>query len=97
MHPRVLIAIVLFACATSIASAQDSPTPATGNGQPPATWNLANDVLATANQISFNQGSRGVWYFLESRDLRSQRAELPAATRVQIAVPELSGPVRVIA
>ena len=67
MHPRVLIAIVLFVCATSIASAQDSPTPATGNGQPPATWNLANDVPATANQISFNHGSRGVWYFLESR------------------------------
>jgi len=59
--------MVLFACAASVGSAQGSPTPETGSGQPVPRWNLANDLLATRNQISFNQGSRDVWYFLESR------------------------------
>jgi hypothetical protein len=65
MRSRVLIAIIAFASAAAALSAQDSPTPVTTNGQ--ATWTLTTDLLATANQISFNQGSRGVWYFLESR------------------------------
>jgi len=29
-------------------------------------WNLPNDLLKTSNQISFNQGARGVWYFMQS-------------------------------
>jgi hypothetical protein len=31
-----------------------------------ATWNLSKDVRATNNEISFNQGSNGVWYFMET-------------------------------
>jgi hypothetical protein len=30
------------------------------------TWNLSKDVRATNNEISFNQGSNGVWYFMET-------------------------------
>jgi hypothetical protein len=33
------------------------------------TWELPNDVLGTSNQISFNQGANGVWYFMESNTL----------------------------
>jgi hypothetical protein len=33
------------------------------------TWELPNDVLGTSNQISFNQGANGVWYFMESNSL----------------------------
>jgi hypothetical protein len=29
-------------------------------------WNLSRDVRATNNEISFNQGSNGVWYLMES-------------------------------
>jgi hypothetical protein len=32
-------------------------------------WELPNDVLGTPNQISFNQGANGVWYFMESNSL----------------------------
>jgi hypothetical protein len=28
------------------------------------SWNLSRDVGATGNQISFNQGAEGVWYFM---------------------------------
>ena len=31
-----------------------------------ATWDLSRDIQATGNQISFDQGAKGVWYFLES-------------------------------
>src|SRR5882672_2467314 len=30
------------------------------------TWKLSSNVLVTSNEISFNQGANGVWYFLES-------------------------------
>jgi hypothetical protein len=33
------------------------------------TWKLSRDLLATNNQISFNQGANGVWYFLRSSSL----------------------------
>jgi hypothetical protein len=41
---------------------------AAGTSKPTATltWNLWKDVGATSNQVSFSQGSNGVWYFLES-------------------------------
>lgn len=32
-------------------------------------WNLARDIGRTGNQISFRQGARGVWYFMESHSL----------------------------
>jgi len=35
-----------------------------------ATWNLSKDVRATNNEISFNQGSNGAWYFMESASLK---------------------------
>lgn len=31
------------------------------------TWNLWENLQVDSNQISFHQGSNGVWYFLESR------------------------------
>jgi hypothetical protein len=31
------------------------------------TWKLSTNLLVTSNEISFNQGANGVWYFLESR------------------------------
>jgi hypothetical protein len=31
-----------------------------------ATWDLVKDVQQTSNQISFQQGTNGVWYFMES-------------------------------
>ncbi len=34
------------------------------------TWKLSKDLLATNNQISFNQGSNGVWYFLQSSSFK---------------------------
>jgi len=44
-------------------------TYAAGDGKDPRTWNLLKDVYGTGNQISFNQGARGVWYFMESHSL----------------------------
>jgi len=35
-----------------------------------ATWNLSKDVRATNNEISFNQGSNGAWYFMVSASLK---------------------------
>lgn len=37
---------------------------ATASGQ--TTWKLSRDLLATNNEISFNEGSNGVWYFMRS-------------------------------
>lgn len=68
---QVVLAIVFIVCVAAAASAQKPlSVPATGAAgeQQPSSWNLADDVLSTGNQISFNQGSRGVWYFLESHD-----------------------------
>jgi hypothetical protein len=31
-----------------------------------ARWNLAEDIRTTGNQIGFNQGAGGVWYFMTS-------------------------------
>ena len=31
------------------------------------TWNLAQDVGGTGNQLAFDQGAAGVWYFMTSR------------------------------
>ena len=31
-----------------------------------STWKLSRDVLLTSNEISFNQGSNGAWYFMQS-------------------------------
>jgi len=39
------------------------------NAKRPRTWNLSKDLLGTLNQISFNQGARGVWYFMESNSI----------------------------
>lgn len=34
------------------------------------SWNLSKDIRAAHNEISFNQGTNGVWYFMESASLR---------------------------
>jgi len=31
------------------------------------TWKFSKNLLETNNQISFNQGSHTVWYFLQSK------------------------------
>jgi hypothetical protein len=54
---RKLILLAMFAFAVTIANAQK------------AMWNLSRDIRATNNEISFNQGSNGVWYFMESASL----------------------------
>ncbi len=43
--------------------------PGDENSRDENTWELPNDVLGTSNQISFNQGANGVWYFMESDSL----------------------------
>jgi hypothetical protein len=30
------------------------------------TWNIPADILASQNQLSFNQGAEGAWYFMEA-------------------------------
>jgi len=37
----------------------------TASGQ--TKWKLSKDLLENNNQISFNQGAKGVWYFLQSK------------------------------
>lgn len=34
------------------------------------TWKLSKNLLETNNQISFNQGANGAWYFLESSSFK---------------------------
>lgn len=34
-----------------------------------SAWDLAKDVGVSSNQISFNQGSNDVWYFMESHTI----------------------------
>ena len=34
-----------------------------------SVWDLAKDVGVSSNQISFNQGSNDVWYFMESHTI----------------------------
>ena len=46
-------------------SAAHLPEWAEGNGHH-GVWNLAQDIGATGNQIGFNQGAGGVWFFMAS-------------------------------
>jgi len=39
------------------------------NVQAQKKWRLSSDLMINNNQISFNQGARGVWYFLRSTSL----------------------------
>src|SRR5207245_6635334 len=39
------------------------------NAQAQKKWRLSSDLMINNNQISFNQGARGVWYFLRSTSL----------------------------
>jgi hypothetical protein len=36
------------------------------NSTAQGTWKLSRNVLLTSNEISFNEGSNGVWYFMQS-------------------------------
>src|SRR5215471_14216389 len=51
------LVLCVAACALAVTAAAQS------------TWKLSKDLLATNNQISFSQGSNGVWYFLRSNSL----------------------------
>jgi hypothetical protein len=54
-----LVAVGLCLASTTAYSQED----------PNNIWKLPSDVLGTSNQISFNQGANGVWYFMESSGL----------------------------
>jgi hypothetical protein len=51
------LVLCVAACALAVTAAAQS------------TWKLSKDLVATNNQISFSQGSNGVWYFLRSNSL----------------------------
>jgi hypothetical protein len=51
---------IIFALALGLTTAQAQK----------ATWKLSRDVRAANNEISFNQGSNGVWYFMETASER---------------------------
>jgi hypothetical protein len=48
------------------------------------TWKLSKDLLATNNQISFQQGSNGVWY---SRAIPLRTDRLPTSSYLRISSP----------
>jgi len=59
----VRVTSILLACMATLA---DLPANANEHDTHASTWNLPNDLLKTSNQISFNQGARDVWYFMQS-------------------------------
>jgi hypothetical protein len=68
---RTFVFAAVFLVSSLFASAQapmSRSTTAPDRQQHRSLWTLADDLLATNNQISFNQGSRRVWYFMESHD-----------------------------
>lgn len=42
-----------------------SITFATAQSKKIRTWNIPGDILGGPNQLSFNQGAKGVWFFME--------------------------------
>ena len=60
--------VLLSAFSQSLSGQSDLSTPVSksGSGDPHQTWNLARGVGSTGNQIGFDQGTEGVWYFLAS-------------------------------
>ena len=57
-------------------------------------WNLAKDVGASSNQISFNQNSNGVWFFMKSTTLaqtQSSYSLLTGYTTPCAHYPEVDG------
>jgi hypothetical protein len=62
----VLFTSTVFAAPQAPASS--ATTSASERDRHRQVWRLADDVLATDNHISFNQGSRRVWYFMQSHD-----------------------------
>jgi hypothetical protein len=60
------------------------------------TWNLSKDIAGTGNQISFSQGARGVWYFMESSSLAHSpliyrflgEFNAPARPATEIVIPD---------
>jgi hypothetical protein len=53
----LLLSLCLTICALAVTA------------QAQSTWKLSKDLLANSNQISFNQGSNGVWFLLQSNSL----------------------------
>jgi hypothetical protein len=61
MKATSIIVLMLGVCSISLTGAEGP--------EKQSRWNLAQDVVLTSNEISFSQGSNGVWYFLESASL----------------------------
>lgn len=59
MKSTSLVVLLIGACCVSATRAEER--------EKHSRWNLAEDVVATANAISFSQGTNGVWYFMESQ------------------------------
>lgn len=59
MKASSILVIMLGLCCVSATRAEERDKH--------STWNLARDVVATSNEISFSQGTNGVWYFMESQ------------------------------
>ena len=55
---RTLVILCMALCALAVTATAQT------------TWKLSENLLATNNQISFNQGSNGVWYFLQSSSFK---------------------------
>jgi hypothetical protein len=59
LYATVGLAAICLCLASTTAHSQDDRN----------IWKLPEDVLETPNQISFNLGANGVWYFMESSSL----------------------------
>ena len=61
--------VLLSAFAQSLSGQADLSTPVSksGSGDPHQTWTLARGIGSTGNQIDFDQGTAGVWYFMVSQ------------------------------
>ena len=61
-------AVLLTSAFASAQSPMSFSAQETDREQRAPIWRLSDDLLATDNQISFDQRSRRVWYFMESHD-----------------------------
>jgi len=57
-----------------------------------SVWNLAKDVGASSNQISFNQNANGVWFFMQSATLAQTESSYSFLPRYCGGLGSLSSP-----
>lgn len=60
-------------------------------------WSLPQDILGTSNEISFNQGARDVWYFMESTTLAHDPMTYRFLPNYSSACPTITSPVEGLA